>query len=95
MLTAEFDLDIAERVWKEQAWEEGLERGRGIGLEEGLERGLERGLEQGLERGLERGAQNKQLEILALMEQAENLEDFRRLQAHLKGAGGSTRTVQF
>ena len=75
MLMAEFDLDIAERIWKEQAWEEGLERG----------------LEQGLERGKEEG----KLEILALMEQAENLEDFRRLQAQLKGTGGSTRTVQF
>jgi hypothetical protein len=78
MLTAEFDLNIAERVWKEQAWEEGLKRGRGIGREEGLVR----------------GAQNRQLEILALMEQAENLEDFRRLQAQLKGTGGGTQTVQ-
>ena len=79
MLTAEFDLNVAERVWKEQAWEEGLERGlargRGIGREE--------------------GAQSKQREILALMEQAENLEDFKRLQAQLRtGTGGDTRTVQ-
>ena len=82
MLTAEFDLNIAERVWKEQAWEEGLERGRGIGREEGLVQGLVQGKQEG------------KLEILALMEQAENLEDFRRLQAQLKGSGGSTRTVQ-
>ena len=114
MLTAEFDLNIAERVWKEQAWEEGLKRGRGIGLEEGLVRGRGIGREEGLvqgrgigleeglvrgrgigrEEGLVRGAQNKQLEILALMEQVENLEDFRRLQAQLKGTDGNTRTVQ-
>ncbi|MDR2482677.1 MAG: hypothetical protein LBD08_03495, partial [Treponema sp.] len=66
MLTAEFDLNIAERVWKEQAWEEG----RGIGNEEG------------------------KLEILALIEQYVNLEDFKRLQAQLKGTVGDTRTVQ-
>jgi hypothetical protein len=66
MLTAEFDLNVAEKIWKEQAWEEGLEQ----------------------------GAQKKQLEILALMEQAESLEDFRRLQAKLKGAGANTQTRQ-
>jgi hypothetical protein len=86
MLTAEFDLNIAERVWKEQAWEEGLqrglERGRGIGREEGLVRGRGIGKEEG------------KLEILALMDQVESLEDFKRLQARLKGTGGGTRTVQ-
>jgi hypothetical protein len=29
------------------------------------------------------------------MEQAENLEDFRRLQAQLKGTGGNAWTAQF
>ncbi|MDR2501268.1 MAG: Rpn family recombination-promoting nuclease/putative transposase [Treponema sp.] len=50
--------------------------------------------EEGREEGLEQGAQNKQLEILALMEQAESLEDFRRLQAKLKGSGENTQTTQ-
>ena len=42
----------------------------------------------------EEGAQNKQLEILTLLEQAESLEDFKRLRVQLKGGGENTRTVQ-
>ena len=42
----------------------------------------------------EEGAQNKQLEILKLLEQAESLEDFKRLRVQLKGGGENTRTVQ-
>jgi hypothetical protein len=42
----------------------------------------------------EEGAQNRQLEILTLLEQAESLDDFQRLRVQLKDGGGNTRTVQ-
>jgi flagellar biosynthesis/type III secretory pathway protein FliH len=60
-----------------------------------FEEGREEGFVEGQEEGFEKGAQNTRLEILTLMEQAENMEDFRRLQAQLKGTGGSTWTAQF
>ena len=28
MLTAEWDINVAKRVWKQEAWEEGREEGR-------------------------------------------------------------------
>ena len=49
---------------------------------------------EGREEGFGEGAQNKQLEILTLLEQAESLEDFKRLRVQLKDGGENTRTVQ-
>ena len=34
MLTAEWDINVAKRVWKQEAWEEGLEKGLEKGREE-------------------------------------------------------------
>jgi hypothetical protein len=41
MLTAEFKLEDALQVWKEEGIEEGIEKGREEGIEEGIEKGKE------------------------------------------------------
>jgi hypothetical protein len=76
MLMAEWKLEDALVVEREEGREEGLEQG--------LERGLERGLEQGLERGREEG----QNIVLELIRQGYSVE---QIAARLAG-GGSSRT---
>jgi len=46
MLTMEFDINVAEKIWREEGLEEGLEKGREEGLEKGREEGLEKGREE-------------------------------------------------
>ena len=41
MLTAEFDIRVAERIWKEEALERGIEKGIAKGRQEGIEKGRE------------------------------------------------------
>ncbi|MDR2482763.1 MAG: hypothetical protein LBD08_03935 [Treponema sp.] len=60
-----------------------------------FEEGREEGFEKGREEGFEKGAQNKQLEVLTLLEQAESLDDFKRLlRVQFKDGGENTWTVQ-
>ena len=47
MLSFKWDENIARKVWKEEAREEGLQEGREQGREQGLEQGREQGIEQG------------------------------------------------
>jgi hypothetical protein len=44
MLTTEFDINVAERVWKKMAWEEGMERGLAEGMETAARNALNMGL---------------------------------------------------
>ena len=46
MLTAEFKMEEAVKVWKEEGIEEGIERGIEKGRAEGIERGIEKGIEK-------------------------------------------------
>jgi hypothetical protein len=88
MLMAEWKLEDALVVEREEGREEGLERGLEQGLERGLEQGLERGLEQGLERGLERGREEGQNIVLELIRQGYSVE---QIEARL-AVGESSRT---
>ncbi|MDR1977883.1 MAG: hypothetical protein LBQ42_04035 [Synergistaceae bacterium] len=54
LLTAEFNLEEAMEVWKEEGREEGIEEG----IKRGIKRGIERGIEAGIERGIEKVARN-------------------------------------
>jgi flagellar biosynthesis/type III secretory pathway protein FliH len=69
MLMAEWKLEDALVVERE----EGREEGRAEGLEQGLEQGLERGLERGREEGREKG-QNIVLELIRQGYSVEQIE---------------------
>ncbi|MDR1481768.1 MAG: hypothetical protein LBI74_03990, partial [Synergistaceae bacterium] len=43
LLTAEFKMEDAVRVWKEEGIEVGIEKGIMIGMEKGIEKGMEEG----------------------------------------------------
>ncbi|MDR0561983.1 MAG: hypothetical protein LBG73_04775, partial [Spirochaetaceae bacterium] len=49
MFTMEFDINVAEQVWKEEALEKGREMGRAEGRREGEERGRQAGRSEILE----------------------------------------------
>ena len=51
MLTVEFKLEDAQRVWYED------------GLEQGIEQGIEKGIEQGIEQGIGIGEERKSIEL--------------------------------
>jgi predicted transposase YdaD len=81
MFTMEFDINVAEQVWKEEALEKGREMGRAEGRQEGRAEGRQEGRAEG------------QIEILELMNQVESMEDFMRLRERLN-TSGSTRSIQ-
>jgi predicted transposase YdaD len=66
MLSAEFDINVAERIWKEEAMERGIEKGRREGMEKGMERGREVGRKEGKE------------EFLSLIRQGYTLEQLEK-----------------
>ena len=41
MLTAEWDINVAKRVWKQEAWEDGLEKGRKEGQQKEMQMVIE------------------------------------------------------
>jgi flagellar biosynthesis/type III secretory pathway protein FliH len=79
LLTAEFKMEEAVKVWKEEGIEIGMERGmeRGIeigmekgmekGIEKGMEKGIEKGMEKGIEKGMERGMEKGKFEVARRM----------------------------
>jgi flagellar biosynthesis/type III secretory pathway protein FliH len=68
MLSTEWDWNLALQVRKE----------------EGFEEGLEKGIQKGIEKGIGLGVKKRDAEILALMNQAKNLEDFMYLKEQLQ-----------
>ncbi|MDR0759799.1 MAG: hypothetical protein LBF74_06770 [Treponema sp.] len=67
MLTAEWNLEDAIKVAREESWERGVERGR----EEGWEKGIEKGIEKGRE---------KERELFSrLMSQATSIDDLKQM----------------
>ncbi|MDR0567696.1 MAG: hypothetical protein LBG87_00620, partial [Spirochaetaceae bacterium] len=89
----EFDINVAEQVWKEEALEKGREMGRAEGRREGEERGRRVGRQEGRAEGWQEGSQKKQNEILELMNRVESMEDFKRLRERLADGKDSTRGV--
>jgi hypothetical protein len=55
------------KIYVEEAWEEGLEKGLKEGLKKGLEEGRKEGLEEGLEKGLKEGREKRNYEIAEKM----------------------------
>ena len=58
------DSILTERMFMDDAWEDGLERGIAEGMERGIERGIEKGIEQGIEQGIAETQKNIAINLL-------------------------------
>ncbi|MCL2017051.1 MAG: hypothetical protein FWG68_12480 [Defluviitaleaceae bacterium] len=62
VLFAEFNLDDAKEVWREEGVEDGIEKGRKEGIEEGIEKGIEKGIVKGRVEGRVEGREEARVE---------------------------------
>jgi flagellar biosynthesis/type III secretory pathway protein FliH len=84
MFTMEFDINVAEQVWKEEALAKGREMGRAEGRQEGRAEGWQEGSREGEARGRQAGRSEGQREILELINQGYTIEQIKeQLGKHL------------
>ena len=63
MLYVDFDMEVAKRIWREEAREDGLEEGIKEGKKEGMKEGIKEGIKEGKKEGMKEGKELGKKEI--------------------------------